>query len=527
MSRDARLDAARRLLLELAAAAPSACDPKRLEAVLAGLEDVGRQTDRFLEMDQRLQEVADALFGLASLDFSKRPGLRGDGSVLDAVVGCVNMLSEELSAYLGQRTAAEQELERRVEARTAALTQANEELRHEIGERIRAEEALRTSEAQLRQAAKVEALGKLSGGIAHDFNNLLSVILSYTWGLLEELPASHPMREDLEEVRRAGQRAADLTRQLLAFSRRHVMELQSIHLNELVSSTASLLHRLIGEDIELKLDLEPRLGRVRVDPGQLVQVVMNLAVNARDAMPSGGTLCIRTANVELEGASEAPVPGLAPGRYVLLRVTDTGVGMDEATQARLFEPFFTTKAPGAGTGLGLPTVLGIVQQRGGAIGVRSRLGQGTTFDVYLPRDEGSAPPATAESAGRMRPDHGDEVVLLVEDDEQVRQLVRRILQHNGYEVLEAATPEAAQVLFEQYGGSIDLLLADVVMPRMSGRQLAEQLLRSHRDLKVLYMSGYTEDVALQHGVVESSVSFLSKPITPRALLRKLREVLDP
>jgi signal transduction histidine kinase len=525
MSGDARLRAARQLILDLSAAVPSAQDKERVEAVLAGLEGMDVQTDKFLETDQRLQEVADALFGLASLDFSNRPALRGDGSVLDAVVGCVNMLSEELSAHLQQRTATEQELERRVEVRTAALVKANEELRHEIGERIRAEEALRTSEAQLRQAAKVEALGKLSGGVAHDFNNLLSVILSYTSGLLEELPTHHPMREDLEEVLRAGQRAAELTSQLLAFSRRRVMELRNINLNELVTSTGSLLHRLIGEHIALKLELEPRLGQVRVDPGQLVQVVMNLAVNARDAMPSGGTLSIRTANVELEGTHAAPAPELPPGRYVLLRVTDTGVGMDEATRAHLFEPFFTTKAPGAGTGLGLSTVLGIVQQSCGAIRVRSAPGEGATFDVYLPRFEGTASPDTG-NAGRPRPEHGTELILLVEDDEQVRQLVRRILTHHGYEVLEAASPEAALVHFEKHGDSVDLLLTDVVMPQMSGRQLAERLLEGHRKLKVLYMSGYTEDVALQHGVVESSVAFLSKPITPRSLLRKLREVLD-
>lgn len=525
MSMDPRILGARRLILELSAASSPALEPERVKAVLEGLDDLDQQTAGFIEADKRLQEVADTLFGLASLDFSKRPEVKGDGSVLDAVIGCVNMLSEELAAHVQQRTAIEQELERRVEARTAELRKINEALRLEIEDRIRAEESLRRSEVQLRQAAKMEAVGRLSGGVAHDFNNLLSVILSYTTSMLDELPAAHPMREDLGEVRRAGQRAADLTRQLLAFSRRQPMELKVLSLNELVKSTGGLLQRLIGEDVELKMDFEPRLGRVRVDPGQMVQVVMNLAVNARDAMPSGGRLSIRTANVDLEDEHAAAQLELPVGLYVLLRVSDTGTGMDEATLARLFEPFFTTKAPGEGTGLGLATIFGIVKQSGGTIRVQSQPGQGATFDVYIPRSEQAAE-SGGERPERMHTENGNELVLLVEDDEQVRTLVRRILGHHGYEVLEADGVEKALALFEQYEDSIDLLLTDVVMPRMSGRELAERLLRSHGALKVLYMSGYTEDVASRHGVVESSAAFLLKPLTPRALLRKVREVLD-
>jgi two-component system cell cycle sensor histidine kinase/response regulator CckA len=524
MSEDARLQAARALILELARDHPSA-QSTRVDAVLAGLDELSGQLGHLLESDQRLQEVADALVGMAALDFSKRPKLKDDGSVLDAVISCVNMLSEELAVYLQQRAAIEQQLEHRVEARTAELVHANEQLRHEIEERIRTEQALRKSEAQLSQAAKMEAVGRLSGGVAHDFNNLLSVILSYTANLIEDLPAIHPMRDDLEEIRRAGQRAAELTQQLLAFSRRQVMELKTVNLNELVSNTGSLLRRLIGEDIELKMELDPSIGRVRVDPGQIVQVLMNLAVNARDAMSSGGTLRISTVHVEqLEDASMGPYLEAPSCPCVMLRVSDTGMGMDEDTKTRLFEPFFTTKGPGAGTGLGLATVFGIVKQSGGSIRVLSEPGHGASFEVYLPLSQEAEKPS-APSPGLTRVEGGSETILLVEDNDQVRQLVRRILESNGYQVVDAANPQEALERFEKHHDSIQLLLTDVVMPQMSGRQLAEKLLASHPGLKVLYMSGYTEDVALRHGIVEASVAFLQKPLTPHALLRKLREVL--
>jgi signal transduction histidine kinase len=454
MSVDRRLQAARALILELVKDGNSAQDA-RVDTVLAGLDEFSKQMAHPLGPDQGLQEVADALIGLASLDFSKRPTLKGDGSLLDAVIGCVNMLSEELSAYHLQRTAIEQELERRVEARTAELVSANEQLRHEVEERFRAEQALRQSEARLAQAAKMEAVGRLSGGIAHDFNNLLSVILSYTANMLDELPAIHPMREDLEEIRRARQRAAELTQQLLAFSRRQRMELKIVDLNELVSNTATMLRRLIGEDVELEMELDPNIGKVRVDPGQIVQVLMNLAVNARDAMPSGGTLRISTAHVEhAEEASMAPYLEALSWPCVLLRVSDTGAGMDEATKARIFEPFFTTKEPGAGTGLGLATVFGIVKQSGGAIRVLSEPGRGTTFEVYLPQSEESE--ESSSPTPTLTPmEGGSETILLVEDNEQVRQLVRRILEKNGYQVLDTSSPQEALELFERHRDSID------------------------------------------------------------------------
>ncbi len=524
MSRDARLAAARALILELARDRPAA-QTARVGSVLAFLDEVSGQLDHLQESEQRLQEVANALFKLAALDFSERPVLKGDGSVLDAVMGCVNMLAEELAAYLSQRAAIEQELERRVEARTAELVRANEQLRHEIEERNRAEQALRHSEAQLSQAVKMEAVGRLSGGVAHDFNNLLSVIISYTTTLMEELPEPHPMRQDLEEIRRAGQRAAELTRQLLAFSRRQVLEPKIVDLNELVSNTGSMLRRLLGEDLELKLELEPRIGKVRVDPGQMVQVLMNLAVNARDAMPSGGTLRISTAQVErLEDTSLVPLLEVPPCPCVLLSVSDTGMGMDEPTKARIFEPFFTTKELGAGTGLGLATVFGIVKQSGGAIRVLSEPGEGATFEVYLPQgtETGKDSSTGPELSGAVG---GSETILLVEDNDQVRQLIRRILENKGYQVFDTGSPPEALALFERHRSSIQLLLTDVVMPQLSGRQLAEKLLASCPELKVLYMSGYTEDVALRHGIVEASVAFLQKPVTPDALLRKLRELL--
>ncbi|KFE70787.1 ATP-binding protein [Hyalangium minutum] len=520
------LQAAQQLIRELSAAAPADdYDPARVASVLAGLEALAQSPEGSPpSSDAALQEVADALFGIAALDFSKRPQLRGDGSVLDAVIGCVNMLSEELAAYHLQRNAIEQELERRVESRTLELSMANAQLRHEIAERIRTEKALLESEAQLSQASKMEAMGKLSGGIAHDFNNLLSVIISYTVSLLEELPTPDPMREDLEQIRRAGMRASELTRQLLAFSRRQVMELKAVNLNELITNTTGLLHRLIGEDIELKLELEPQLGLVRVDPGQFVQVIMNLAVNSRDAMPQGGTLTLCTANVGPDGARPSRLESSA-GPCVRLCTRDTGVGMDAATMARIFEPFFTTKGPGAGTGLGLSTVFGIVKQSSGTVHVQSEPGKGASFEIDLPRYQGTAQTEDPNSLSRERLG-GTETILLTEDDDQVRHLAERILRNKGYEVLVAARPGEALELFRQYASSISLLVTDVVMPQMSGRVLAEQLRASCPGLKVLYMSGYTEDISLRHGVVESLVDFMAKPITPDVLLRRVREILD-
>jgi signal transduction histidine kinase len=379
-------------------------------------------------------------------------------------------------------------------------------------ERKRTEDALRQSEEQLRQAQKMEAVGRLAGGIAHDFNNLLTVITSYTDLLLEDLDPGDPIREDVGQIRKAAEGAAALTRQLLAFSRQQALAPRVLSLKTSIASAEPLLERLIGEDVHLTTSVAPDLGAVKADPGQLEQVIINLAVNARDAMPTGGRLTIEAANVE-------------GGRYVMLALSDTGIGMDEETKSRIFEPFFTTKAAGKGTGLGLATVYGIVKQSGGFIGVQSELGRGTTFQVYLPRvDE----PAETDTAGAALPEPrgGSETVLVVEDEPPVRIVTRQVLERYGYAVLEAPDGETALHLAAKHHGPIHLLLTDVVMPGLSGRQLAEQLGRLRPAIKVLYASGYAENALAHHGIPESGISYLRKPFAPETLARRVRDVLD-
>jgi PAS domain S-box-containing protein len=381
-------------------------------------------------------------------------------------------------------------------------------------------------EEQFRQAQKMEAVGRLSGGVAHDFNNLLGVIIGYGEILQEGLPAEHALRRSADEILAAGRRAAGLTRQLLAFSRQQVLEPRVLDLNHVVRDMESMLRRLIGEDVELTSKLEAKLGTTKADPGQLEQVIMNLAVNARDAMPEGGKLIIETANTEMDElfVRRYPYP-VQPGLYIRLTVSDTGSGMDPATRARIFEPFFTTKAKGQGTGLGLSMVYGVVKQSGGYIDVYSEPGLGTTFKIYLPRVDEAIVPVKPETA-LSKTLRGTETVLLVEDEAALRTLTSSVLEACGYTVLEAKHGGEALDISQHHEGPIDLLLTDVVMPGISGRVLADQLVQLRPKIKVVYMSGYTGQTVGAHGILDPGSLFLQKPFTRDALARKLREAMD-
>jgi two-component system, cell cycle sensor histidine kinase and response regulator CckA len=385
--------------------------------------------------------------------------------------------------------------------------------------------AHRQSEAALRQAQKTEAIGRLAAGVAHDFNNILTAITGYAQLLLEDLGPKDPHREDVDEIRKAADRAAGLTRQLLAFSRQQILQPTVLDLNTLVSETEGMLGRLLGEDIQLATRLAPDLGAVKTDRSQIEQVIMNLAVNARDAMPQGGQLTIETANVEMHEVYAREHFPAAPGSYVMLAVSDTGTGMTPETQGHMFEPFFTTKEKGKGTGLGLATVYGIIKQSAGFIWVYSEPGHGTTFKIYLPR-VGQLPEPRISSAGRSQTLAGTETVLLAEDEPAVRAVARQSLERHGYTVLEAPSGEAALDLAQRHSGQIHLLLTDVVMPGMSGRALALRLASVRREMRTIYMSGYTDEAITRHGVLESGVRYVQKPFSPDALVRRVREALD-
>jgi PAS domain S-box-containing protein len=382
----------------------------------------------------------------------------------------------------------------------------------------------RKIELQFRQAQRLEAVGRLAGGVAHDFNNILSAILGYGQILKEDIAAGTPRGADLEEILRAAGRARDLTRQLLAFSRQQVLDLRVLEVNGVVEGVRNMLGRLLGEDVDLALRLDPAAGCLKADAGQLEQVIMNLAVNARDAMPGGGRLTIETAAVDLDAAYAQAHEPLAPGPYVLLAVSDTGCGMTADVKARVFEPFFTTKGPHQGTGLGLSTVYGIVKQSGGFIWVYSEPGQGTTFKIYLPRVAERAAPAPAPHA--PAPVGGRETILLVEDDAAVRRSTTQLLERMGYTVLAAARGDAALAIVSGSSRAIDLLLSDVVLPDLSGPQLARLLDGLRPGIRVLFMSGYADAAIVRHGILDAGASFLQKPAMPDALARKIREVLD-
>ena len=378
-------------------------------------------------------------------------------------------------------------------------------------------------ESQLLQAQKMEAVGRLAGGVAHDFNNMLTVVIGYNRMILDELSPLDPVRGCAEEVLKAADRAAALTRQLLTFSRRQIIQPRVMNVNTTVAHTEKMLHRLIGEDLELLLVLHEDVGNIRADPSHVEQAVVNLALNARDAMPDGGRITIETANVHLDESYARTHLGVRPGEFVMIAVSDTGHGMDAETRRRLFEPFFTTKEKGKGTGLGLATVYGAVKQLGGDIWVYSEPGKGTTFKLYFPRImESPDPPASPADAER---EHSTETILVVEDEQAVRDLTVKMLRKLGHTVLAAADGVEAIEIAKSHAGPIALLLTDVVMPNMSGRQVADELLRLRPELKVLYLSGYTDNTVVHHGVLEDGVEFLPKPFSRETLANKIRDVL--
>ncbi len=419
------------------------------------------------------------------------------------------------------------ELQRRLadlEAVKAELEKANRELQAEIAERKRSREEQEILASQLHQAQKLEAVGRLAGGVAHDFNNILSIIIGYSEMILEKVTSDNPFYRDLNVIKDAAYRSADLTRQLLAFARKQTINPKVLDLNEAAFGILKMLRRLIGEDIELGwfpgLDLWP----VRIDPGQVDQILANLAVNARDAIEGVGRLTIETANVTLEESCCQGHEGVPPGDYIVLAVSDTGTGMEKETLERIFEPFFTTKEPGKGTGLGLATVYGIVSQNNGHITVRSEPGRGTTFKIYLPRAEQEP---EAKSIGTLKKElQGTGTILLVEDEAAILGLGKEILERYGYTVLTAGAPREALKIVRDYSGPIHLLITDVVMPEMNGKELRDKLEALTPGLRSIFMSGYTADVIAPHGVLEAGIDFLQKPFSVKGLVEKVREVLD-
>ena len=477
-----------------------------------------------------LEDVSRAAQEIAAGDYSSRVAISSHAE-LASLAASFNVMAAQVEA--ASRSQAQQALD----ARAAAdqLEAANRELERALTdaqlarqEAERAVQAHENTQTQLQQSQRMEAVGQLAGGIAHDFNNLLTVITSYSAILMSDMPRESPHADDVQEIMNAANRASGLTRQLLAFSRRQVLQPTVLDLNALTSNLEKMLRRLLREDIQLATRFDPQLARVNADAGQVEQVIVNLVVNARDAMPRGGQLSLETANVML-GPGYGPTHAGAPaGPYVLLAITDTGVGMSKATQARIFEPFFTTKPPGQGTGLGLSTVYGIVKQSGGYVWVYSEIGTGTTFKIYLPAVSAVATESGAEIEADATPlvAEAPERILLVEDEPNVRRIARRILERNGYTVLEASNGHEALHLLEHRREPIALVLTDLVMPEMGGRELARKVRVVSPMSRIVFMSGYTEDAVLRQSVVEPGSIFLDKPFTFDTLLRKVREALN-
>jgi PAS domain S-box-containing protein len=441
---------------------------------------------------------------------------RKDGNLVPVLVGVATLEHPRTIWFIADLT----DRQHAEEARNRLALEAT----NQKAELARTEEALRRSEEQLRHAQKMEAVGRFAGGVAHDFNNVLSVILSYSELIAGDLQPGDPVGADIEEIRKAAARAAALTRQLLMFSRQQVVEPQVMDLGDVLVDLEKMIRRIVGEDVELTIRASKDAGRVKVDPSHIEQVILNLVVNARDAMPTGGKLTLETEGVVLDEEYALRHLPTRAGPHVMLAITDTGVGMDRATQARIFEPFFTTKGIGKGTGLGLSTVFGIVQQSGGNVWVYSEPGIGTTFKVYLPRVDAAVEVRKAASAPKTL--RGTETVLLVEDEEQVRAIVANILRRQGYRVVVAQHPLEALRMSAELPDAVHLLLTDVVMPQMSGPELAKRLALARPSMRVLCMSGYTDDSIVRHGVIDSAMAFLQKPFTPASLTKKVREVLD-
>ena len=514
---------------------------RRLHCTVARDLTEQREAERVLrDSETRLRTFADAAFeGLVMTD---------NGRIIDANVCMAEMLRAPVADLIGRPVLDFIAPESRDAVATHLASGVQQFYEHlcmradgsvfpvevkaktlEVGGRILRMTAVRdiserkSLEEQVRIAQRMESVGRLAGGVAHDFNNLLTVILSLV-SVLGDGMRDQTDLEDLEQIRVAAERAAQLTQQLLAFARRQLVEPTVLDLGQLVQNIDKMLRRLIGEDVRLMTIPAPNLGRIRADPGKIEQVLVNLAVNARDAMEAGGTLTVETANEELGEDYAATHPDVAPGRYVMMSVSDTGIGMDAATISHIFEPFFTTKSAAKGTGLGLATCYGIVKQSGGSIWVYSELGRGTTFKVYFPAVTDPASVAVAPSPVAVPV--GRETLLVVEDDEMVRRLAVRVLRGKGYLVHDTGDPIQAVELFESADPPIDMLVADVVMAGMSGKDLADRLRAKRPDLKVLYTSGYTENTIVHHGVVDAGVNFLAKPYVPDELARRVRDALD-